>query len=789
MKPAKKKLIIDGQIFQTDAKDRGMGRYSTYLIETLIKQQNFYQEIEVILTDNLPISEMLKKDIADRLAGARLHIFNLWVVKKHRIEDCFDHNQSVLNSYVASQVKKGYIVDFLIPSLFQEPIAAVYPENALKLLVFYDLIPYLYYRRYQPLMNFDNYLKRFKYIFEADKIFAISQTVVDDLHIYLGLPKARLVSIDGAAIRSNRPPQKPALNLPSKFILMPTSDDPRKNNLLGVLGFEEFRSRLKQSGYKLVITSKIDKREREHLQLFSEDLIFTGNLPEEQLEWLYDYCQAVLFVSDYEGLGLPILEGVEFGKSVVCSSIGVFKEISEQAFRYCDHKNSTSIADALEGATAKRPDLKVYAKILQRYSWGQTIERFIEALKDYAAEPQSPNKPRLAIFTPNLGAPSGFGEVVATSHATMSEQFSIDYYLDADPTEKDIKPNFLRYTAPMHNARTFGVKLYGTYDAVIYYIGNGQESLQTLKTALYLPGYVVLPGTNIDPAYKAFNRVGLMADERLILERHLNESKELPPTASLTSLSNRQLGVLSYSKYTLKAAENILVENIGAKRANLPVATPTLPSFRSEDRIVIGLLRAPYNKEGKEIVEAIITDPQLNNCLIYIIDLGAGAEDSAERFASYENISVITDPTDFELHTNLSKLDILIDYRPDYTGEVPLQTIQAMGRGVTIMARDIGWYAEQPDEIILKAKGANELFDQLHKLIKSKGELKTRGGRAKEYIGQNYGHGQHALALKEFVGQETNSVNLNHKLARQLRRGRVKSARQYIKFLQRAERS
>jgi hypothetical protein len=156
--PKAKKLIVDGQIFQTDAKDRGMGRYSVALIQSLLKFTEEYQSVEILLSNNLPTTDKEKDELQNMFDGATLKYIDLHITLNNKIEHAIFHNEALLNNYVADS---GGEVDFLIASLFQEPMVSVFPKNVKKLLIFYDLIPYLYHKRYESLMPFDNYLNLF----------------------------------------------------------------------------------------------------------------------------------------------------------------------------------------------------------------------------------------------------------------------------------------------------------------------------------------------------------------------------------------------------------------------------------------------------------------------------------------------------------------------------------------------------------------------------------------------------------------------------------------------------
>lgn len=376
-------LLIDGQVFQTEARDRGMGRYSASLVKSLLAQ-NHYKTVKLVINMNLRADLMEDKGLRKMLRGIDIVKLSLKDTTKTKIEAATVHNKLEINHYINSISSENCDIDYLILSPFQEPVVSVFPDGVRKTLIFYDLIPYLYHLRYQASMQFDNYLKRFSLLFEADRLLTISQSVRDDLMMYLGIQKNRIVSIDGAAIKSDNKSQKPkGVVLPANYILMPTSDDPRKNNLRAVMGFEEFRSS-QSDNYKLVITSNIHKSERDRLNAQSKNLLFTGKVKDAELDWLYTKCQAVLFVPESEGLGLPILEAVLNNKRVICSSISVFKEISIDAFYYCDHENHHSIANSIIqalGADDRSVPKTKYKSILRHYNWVQTAKRSIQAIK------------------------------------------------------------------------------------------------------------------------------------------------------------------------------------------------------------------------------------------------------------------------------------------------------------------------------------------------------------------------------------------------------------------------
>ena len=59
-----------------------------------------------------------------------------------------------------------------------------------------------------------------------------------------------------------------------------------------------------------------------------DNVIFTGYITDEELDFLYSKCQAFIFPSFYEGFGAPPLEAIACGcRRIILSNIPVFKDI------------------------------------------------------------------------------------------------------------------------------------------------------------------------------------------------------------------------------------------------------------------------------------------------------------------------------------------------------------------------------------------------------------------------------------------------------------------------------
>jgi glycosyltransferase involved in cell wall biosynthesis len=58
------------------------------------------------------------------------------------------------------------------------------------------------------------------------------------------------------------------------------------------------------------------------------DVVITGNVSDGVLAWLYKHTDGLLFLSEYEGFGLPVIEAATFNRKIVISDGGSLPEIA-----------------------------------------------------------------------------------------------------------------------------------------------------------------------------------------------------------------------------------------------------------------------------------------------------------------------------------------------------------------------------------------------------------------------------------------------------------------------------
>jgi hypothetical protein len=585
--------IIDGQVFQTAAWHRGMGKYSVELLAALqqLDSQDDWSSLQVVLSKRVTSEPDMLLLLAERLP--KIKIVQLDLLPDEIGNPAVpEHNRRVIDAYVRSQQTVEVAVDFLILSVMQGQIYPTFPsiEGVTKLLLFYDLIPLMFHDMYlRNSITRHEYLPRIGELLRADIYLAISKTVANDLAVCLGIDRARIVSIDGGAIKHSIK-QKP-IKIGRPFILMPTGNDLRKNNSRAIMGFEAF-NKAHSNAYALVITSFFKPHEIEELSKLSAGVIFVGNISGEELNYLYQEATALLFPPEYEGLGMPILEALEKQKPVACSNIAVFREMSKTAFNYFDPYLVTEISAALEAATSGAAlDHAEYKRILARYTWKGSAEKLLAAIRQHRLVATAAPKQRLAVFGPDPAVNTEAGKLMQETHAELSRLFEIDYFIQGETPINEPRVNYLPYIDSVYE-QSVGLGLEAEkYQIIIYHISNGAEFGRTMFAALGQPGCVVLHDTDLSETWRAIVDNHLVSTARIEIESQLEALADIPGVSHLAALLADQRSVIVFTEWQKALVERVAVAyGIHPKIVfvNRPVTTIVYDDALPEKTIPVG---------------------------------------------------------------------------------------------------------------------------------------------------------------------------------------------------------
>lgn len=196
------------------------------------------------------------------------------------------------------------------------------------------------------------YFRKVKYACEAaQRIIATSKQTRNDLIYHLGVGEEKIEviyqSISERFFMGHYIEEVDTVlkryKLPGNFILTVGTIEERKNQL-GVL------HALHRSGLDMpyVIVGKptlymeqiIGYAEKHHLR---DRLFILTNVPDFDLPALYQKASCMVYLSHYEGFGLPIIEAMACGCPVITSSVSSLPEIGGDAALYCNPNDQEAV--------------------------------------------------------------------------------------------------------------------------------------------------------------------------------------------------------------------------------------------------------------------------------------------------------------------------------------------------------------------------------------------------------------------------------------------------------------
>lgn len=124
----------------------------------------------------------------------------------------------------------------------------------------------------------------------------------------------------------------------------------------------------------------------------SEKVIMTGYVSDEELIWLYRNCFANLYPSLFEGFGLPVLEGMQFGAPTLTSYSTSIPEVAGEAAILLDPLDVEGWAQAmLRLATneAEQDYLSASARMQAgRFDWKRSAKSLLQLYEEALASPK-----------------------------------------------------------------------------------------------------------------------------------------------------------------------------------------------------------------------------------------------------------------------------------------------------------------------------------------------------------------------------------------------------------------
>lgn len=214
------------------------------------------------------------------------------------------------------------------------------------------------------------------------KIITVSNYSKNEITRLLKVNPDKVCVIYNAVDFSNIKPSGPEKLSTQPYILSVGSIDPRKNL---VKLFEAFNKSQIKDKYRLVL---VGEKANIFSTIDSDDINknWLGYVSDEELVYLYKNASLFVYLSLYEGFGIPPLEAMSLGCPVILSDIPVFHEIFGDSAYYVSPENTEEITNTMHKIisdnNAREEIIKKSFETSSHYSWKKSASLLIKLIEE-----------------------------------------------------------------------------------------------------------------------------------------------------------------------------------------------------------------------------------------------------------------------------------------------------------------------------------------------------------------------------------------------------------------------
>ncbi len=247
-----------------------------------------------------------------------------------------------------------------------------------------DVLSRYYYKYFTP-----------RYARKASRIATVSQFSKNDISSRYHIAPDKIdVVYNGAneffhpAADEEKEKTKKRYTQGAPYFIYAGAIQPRKNVDSLFKAFDVFKGKYKTS-HKLIIAGRFAWKTGEIKKVYAKmkyrhDVIFTGHLGRAELASLVAASEAMVYISLFEGFGIPIVEALQCEVPVITSNVSSMPEVAGKAGILVNPLDINSIADSMYSVTSdlnlRRNLIAASREQVKLFSWDLTAERLWQTI-------------------------------------------------------------------------------------------------------------------------------------------------------------------------------------------------------------------------------------------------------------------------------------------------------------------------------------------------------------------------------------------------------------------------
>ena len=234
-----------------------------------------------------------------------------------------------------------------------------------------------------------------RYLKKAAQVVTVSHFVKNDLVDKIGIPAEKIhVAHNGCSSNFSPVDEVTKKEIKEKYtnghpyFFYVGAVHPRKNVHGLITAFDIFKKKT-NAPHQLLIGGRFAWQTGEVKTAFDnakyqKDIQFLGFVEEEELPKLMGTAFAFVYVSFFEGFGLPLLEAMECEVPVITSNISSMPEVAEDASILVNPHETTEIVNALlqyfKNEDLRKEKIEIGRKQKEKFNWDRTAEIIYDVL-------------------------------------------------------------------------------------------------------------------------------------------------------------------------------------------------------------------------------------------------------------------------------------------------------------------------------------------------------------------------------------------------------------------------